>query len=169
VLILELRRLDQASVDVAGSLAVDDPVWEDAGVRLVGPLSVRGTAEGSSTRGVWFRGSLLGRIQTQCRRCLEPLELEIADELAVYFDPETGTVDEDVTLYALEPGADELDLGPVVRERVILAVPDYPLCSEDCRGLCPTCGANLNETECDCEVAEPDSRWGPLLKSQRKE
>ena len=148
---------------------MDDPVWEGAGVRLVAPLSVRGTAEGSSTGGVWFRGSFVGRIRTLCRRCLEPLELEVADELAVFFDPEAGAVDEDVTLYALEPGADELDLRPVVSERVILAAPDYPLCSEGCRGLCPICGANLNEAECDCAVAEPDSRWGPLLKSQRNE
>lgn len=148
---------------------MDDPAWEDAGVRLVEPLSVRGTAEGSSTRGVWFRGSLLGRIETQCRRCLEPLELEVADELAVFFDPEAESVDEDITLYVLEPGADEVDLRPVIRERMILAVPQYVLCSEGCRGLCPTCGTNLNEAECDCAVAEPDSRWGPLLKSQRNE
>jgi uncharacterized protein len=97
------------------------------------------------------------------------LELEVADELAVFFDPEATTVEEDVTLYTLEPDAEELDLRPILRERVILAVPDYPVCREDCRGLCPSCGANLNETDCNCAVAESDARWGPLLKLQRKD
>ena len=150
-------------------LSADDPVWEGAGVELATDLAVWATAEGSSTRGVWVRGSFLGRIRTQCRRCLDALEVEVADELAVYFDAEATAVDEDVALYALDAGTEELDLGPVVRERVILAVPDYPLCGEECRGLCPSCGTNLNERECDCAVAEADPRWAPLRKSQRKD
>jgi uncharacterized protein len=150
-------------------LSADDPVWEGAGVELATDLAVKATAEGSSTRGVWVRGSFLGRIRTRCRRCLDTLELEVADELSVFFDPAATAVDEDMTLYTLEPGADELDLGPVVRERLILAVPEYSLCGEGCRGLCPSCGTNLNERQCDCAVAEPDPRWGPLQRSQRKD
>jgi uncharacterized protein len=169
VLIFDLRRLEQAPAEVSGALSADDPVWEGAGVKLATDLAVRATADGSSTRGVWVRGSFLGRIQTQCRRCLAALEVEVADELAVFFDPEATVVDEDMTLYALEAGAEELDLRPVLRERVVLAMPDYPLCGEGCRGLCPSCGINLNERECDCVVAEPDSRWAPLLRSQRKD
>lgn len=168
-MILDLRRLDQAPAEVEGSVPADDPVWESAGVRLVTPLWVKGTAEGSSTRGVWFRAALTTRIETQCRRCLESLEVDVADELAVFLDPEASTVDEDVTLYAIEPEAVELDLRPILRERVILAVSDYPLCGADCRGLCPSCGVNLNETDCDCEMAEPDTRWGALLRLQRED
>ncbi|MGD8699759.1 MAG: DUF177 domain-containing protein [Gemmatimonadales bacterium] len=169
MLILDLRRLEQAPAEVKGAISADDPVWEAGGVKLATDLAVRATAEGSSTRGVWVRGSFLGRIQTQCRRCLEPLEVEVADELAVFFDPEASAVDEDMALYALELGADELDLRPVVRERLLLAMPDYPLCGEGCRGLCPSCGTNLNESECDCAEAELDPRWAPLQKSQRKD
>ncbi len=150
-------------------LSADDPLWEGAGAVMATDLAVQATAEGSSTRGVWVRGSFLGCIRTQCRRCLEAVEIEIADELAVFFDPEATVVDEDMTLYALEPGADELDLSPILRERVILAVPAYPLCGEACRGLCPSCGTNLNERECDCALAEPDARWAPLLRSQGKD
>lgn len=152
---------------VDGLVAADDPVWEGGGVRLVTSLTVQGTAEGSSTRGVWLRGTLTTRIEAQCRRCLESLELDVEDELAVFLDPEASAVDEDVSLYAIEPEADALDLRPILRERVIFAVPDYPLCREDCRGLCPSCGANLNETDCDCQVAEPDTRWGSLLRLKR--
>ena len=168
-MILDLRRLEQAPAEVSGALSADDPVWEGVGFKLATELTVRATAEGSSTRGVWVRGSFLGRILTQCRRCLEALEVEVADELAVFFDPEATTVDEDMMLYVLDPGCDELDLRPVVRERVILAVPDYPICGEGCRGLCPRCGINLNERQCDCADAEPDPRWAPLQKSQRRD
>jgi len=166
-LTLDLRRLVQAPAKVDGLVTADDPVWEGAGVRLVAPLTVQGRAEGSSIHGVWLRGTFTARIEMQCRRCLELLELDVEDDLAVFFDPEATAVDEDVTLYAIEPDAGELDLRPVLRERVILAVPDYPLCREDCRGLCPNCGANLNETDCDCQVAEPDARWASLLRLQR--
>jgi len=169
VLTLDLRRLEQASAEIDGALSADDPVWEGAGFKLATELTVRATAEGSSTRGVWVRGSFLGRIQTQCRRCLEALEVEVADELAVFFDPEATAADEDLTLYVLDPDCDELDLRPVMREAVMLAVPDYPICGEGCRGLCPSCGINLNESQCDCAEAEPDPRWAPLQKSQRKD
>ena len=168
-MIIDLRRLEQAPAEVRGVVSADDPVWEGAGVELATDLAVEAIAEGFSNRGVWVRGSFSGRVQTRCRRCLDALEMEIADELAVFFDPQATVADEDMALYALAPGADELDLLPVLRERVILAVPEYPLCREGCRGLCPRCGSNLNERECDCAVVEADPRWAPLQRSQRKD
>jgi uncharacterized protein len=66
------------------------------------------------------------------------------------------------------PQATELELGEMVREELILAVPPYVLCREDCRGLCPQCGNDLNEGPCSCSP-EPDPRWAKLeaLKQQR--
>jgi uncharacterized protein len=60
--------------------------------------------------------------------------------------------------------ADELglDLGEPIREDVVLAAPPYVVCDPECKGLCPHCGADLNETTCDCGTAEPDPRWDAL-------
>lgn len=161
-MIVDLRCLEQASAEIEGEIPADDPLWEDSGVELATPLAVQVTADGSSARGVWVRGSFIGRIRSRCRRCLEQVEIEVAEELAVYFDPDASATDEDVTLYALDPQADELDLRPSLKERLVLALPAYPVCREVCRGLCPHCGAKLNEGECGCDAAESDPRWGPL-------
>ena len=61
----------------------------------------------------------------------------------------------------------EIDLDPILREQVVLALPGYPLCKESCKGLCSSCGANLNERECGCERRVPDPRWAGLEKFKR--
>ena len=103
-----------------------------------------------------------GRIRSQCRRCLEPLELDVAEDFEMFFDPKASATDEDMTLYTLDPRAEELDLRASLEERFALVAPGFPVCREGCLGLCPQCGVNWNEVECDCSAGEPDSRWGPL-------
>jgi uncharacterized protein len=57
-----------------------------------------------------------------------------------------------------------IDLDPVVREQLLLALPGYPVCREDCKGLCTVCGVNLNERDCGCDRHVPDPRWAALEK-----
>lgn len=161
-MIIDLRRLERAPVEVRGEIACDDALWHDVAVDLATPVAVQAVAEGSAVRGVVVRGTLTGRIRAACRRCLEPLELEVSDEFDLLFDPKTSESDEDVSLYALAPGVDELDLSTPFRERFLLTVPAYPVCGEACRGLCARCGANLNEGDCGCRAEERDPRWRPL-------
>ena len=86
-----------------------------------------------------------------------------AEEASASFDPET--VDEEVY------DGKEIDLGAALREQILLALPPAPLCREDCKGLCPTCGKDLNEGECGCDRAVPDPRWDALkaLQLEKKE
>jgi uncharacterized protein len=67
-------------------------------------------------------------------------------------------------VYPLPARGDEVDLTDAVREQVLLRVPQYVLCREDCRGLCPKCGADLNAAPCDCAPDEPVSPWSALNK-----
>ena len=75
---------------------------------------------------------------------------------------------DDLTLYVENPGVEELDVSNDFREEVLLALPVNLLCSDDCAGLCPQCGADRNEVECGCEppeiaVPEPeDNPWAAL-------
>jgi uncharacterized protein len=57
---------------------------------------------------------------------------------------------------------DAVDLEPLVRDALLLELPAVPLCAPECRGLCPVCGADRNETTCDCRTDEPDPRWAAL-------
>ena len=70
----------------------------------------------------------------------------------------------DEGVYPLRPEGEVVDLRPMIREELLLVVPEFPVCREDCRGLCPRCGTNLNESECDCRSAEADPRWEALRK-----
>ncbi len=65
--------------------------------------------------------------------------------------------------FSLEVEPDEFaDLTESLRECIILSFPSNPLCSEDCKGLCPRCGADLNKGPCQCPPQEGDFRWGAL-------
>ena len=77
---------------------------------------------------------------------------------------------EDPAAYVLPPRAMEIDPGNAVREELVLSVPNYVVCAEDCRGICAGCGAELNSGSCSCEP-EPDHRWAALesLKAAQHE
>jgi uncharacterized protein len=66
----------------------------------------------------------------------------------------------DPEAFPIEHG--QLDLAPMTREELILGVPDAPLCREDCPGLCPVCGVDLQTTTCSCETSVRDDRWAAL-------
>jgi uncharacterized protein len=122
-----------------------------------------------------FRVPLTG----QCRRCLKPLHLDEPVELVRTYVPQDhahppaehkvadsegsfnpALADEDT--YA----GKEIDLGPAVREQILLYIPPPPLCREDCLGLCPKCGKDLNEGDCGCDRAVADPRWAALKRIQ---
>jgi uncharacterized protein len=94
-----------------------------------------------------------------CRRCAEPVsgELRIPVRERYAEPPLAGPSDEEI--YPIVD--DDLDLGPLVRDAVVLELPMAPLCRDDCAGLCPRCGVNRNEGDCGC-VAPRDPRWANL-------
>ena len=93
--------------------------------------------------------------QSECRRCLKPVRAELVAEVREMFEP--NPVDDE----AYPMVNDEIDLLPLAREAVLLELPLVVLCREDCAGLCPQCGIDLNEDTCSCE-APTDPRWAAL-------
>jgi uncharacterized protein len=119
----------------------------------------------SVSEGVLVSGTITAPVRGECGRCLRP----IADTLAV-------TVQE---LYAYEHSAtdettdedevgrlrgDLIDLEPALRDAVVLALPNHPLCREDCPGLCPECGVPRDELPGDHHHRQVDQRWAALSK-----
>ena len=123
--------------------------------------------------GVLATGMLATTIGLICDRCLEPfteaLEIELEDEFKPSIDIISGaslpTVPEDEANLIDEYHI--LDLSEVIRQRILLNQPMHPLCAEDCRGLCQTCGQNLNDGLCACDETEPDPRWAELRELLR--
>ena len=98
----------------------------------------------------------------ECRRCLTPLaDMLLVDVDERYAEPDpTGYRLVDPAAFPIEHG--QIDLTPMVREEILLAVPDAPLCRPDCAGLCPTCGADRNVAPCACDTEVRDDRWAVL-------
>ena len=113
----------------------------------------------------YCQGQLVADATVECARCLKPFKQKLINEtdfIATPYKQDGGiTDDEDRTYYDANLRA---DLWEIVRQTVILALPLKPLCREDCRGLCPQCGTNLNEKKCKCIVKEIDPRLEPLKK-----
>ena len=105
-----------------------------------------------------------------CARCLEPVIEEVHRDFDLFYQPlrratrheEERLKDDDTEIGFFE--GEGLFLADVLKEQVLLSLPMKVICQSDCRGLCPTCGANLNHEECRCETHATDPRLAPLAR-----
>jgi uncharacterized protein len=159
---VNLAALDRGEVHVREQVAPSDPMWAGVAVELAAPVEVDLTARAMG-EGAFLRGRLRTAVRLSCRRCLTPVQQEIDDTVDLLFEP-LAEEDEgaDGEVYPLPARGDELDLRDVVREQVLLRAPEFALCRDDCRGLCPQCGTDLNTASCDCVPAPLPSAWDVL-------
>ena len=129
---------------------------ESKGEQLAFKSALEGRLEiqPSGTR-VVVKGTLDTVLRAQCSRCLESFDFSVqGEDVFVVFTPETsGERPDELEAESLNQefySGKEIDLWPVIVEHLILALPIKSLCREDCRGICPTCGANLNSETCGC-------------------
>jgi uncharacterized protein len=142
-----------------------DPDLEFAEARITGQVHLSKHA-----RDILVRGKLSGHLDLVCSRCLESFAapVEIAFDLLLVPGPaaarsqeeELSRDDLDLDYYSGE----EVDLESLLKEQIVLMIPLKPLCEENCQGLCPRCGANLNRETCNCPVEHSDSPLGQLAK-----
>ena len=160
---VDLRQLDRKRrLAIDETLLPDDAFWKDGEFRPAGPLNIRLDVQLAGSD-VIALGEVSGQVAMGCRRCLQDVTVDVEQELSLVFRPGLTQVEAEAEeVYALPEKGDELDLTDAIREQVTLAVPQFVVCEEACRGLCPQCGTNLNETQCDCESTEVDPRWAAL-------
>jgi DUF177 domain-containing protein len=171
--------------------AVDEMVFGDsAGYRAQAPLHVEGRFTKLERR-VIFDARARACLTAPCGRCLAPVSVPVpvdfqvnyvqGDELRGHGAPEADGGEDEGRHQGRKRGtfgSDEvneeaykgkvIDLDPMLREQIVLALPSYPVCQESCKGLCSVCGANLNERDCGCDRHVPDPRWAGLAKKLEK-
>jgi uncharacterized protein len=163
MLSFDIRSLEQHGVAVDGALAPDDTIWQEDDPRPSGPLHVTGRISTAGAGRYYWHGRIDGDVVMACRRCLNDATGRVTGEEHVIFVEADDEEADNPDVYPLDPRADEVDLRPAVREAWLLAVPGFLLCREDCKGLCPNCGADLNAVDCDCpSQSNSDSRWDAL-------
>jgi uncharacterized protein len=145
-------------------------------VRQRTPLKAAGRAEvveehhgkHKIIKDIRLRGRLSAGLELQCARCLEPVPQEIAREFELLYRPlgaDAGRDELSVTDAEAEIGyyqGEGILLEDVLREQVLLALPLKITCRDECKGLCPHCGRNLNQEQCSCAVPADDPRWAAL-------
>jgi len=153
------------------SLPMRKALGEDATEAGEGTADLEFYIEGSN---VFGRGKLDAWVELACSRCLVNMRHPVHEDLMVTYllgghvptedgveteedDADEGDAED---TYAYE--GDEIDVEPLMRERLVLAIPYAPLCKPDCKGLCSKCGANLNESECGCDRKVIDPRLAAL-------
>jgi uncharacterized protein len=127
------------------------------------------------SRDLLVQGQVAAEVLVECSRCLDqfwaPVEGKLEEEFQPSIDVETGrpvpreSDEENDTAFEISANH-EMDLTEPVRQSIIVSLPLKPLCREDCKGLCPQCGANWNEGLCDCETEVIDNRWQALRELQ---
>lgn len=148
------------------------PAPDDLGLELIGvprgddltlDLSMQSVSEG-----VYVSGTATARLVGECGRCLRPID-DVLDvtigELYAYEHSTTVETTEEDEVGRIQD--DLIDLEPVVRDAVVLALPVNPVCREDCPGLCPDCGVPWDDLPADHSHEQLDSRWATLSKLNR--
>jgi uncharacterized protein len=123
------------------------------------------------SRDLLVQGDVQAQVTLACSRCLDEITLPVDASLEEQYQPtidvETGRLiqraddEKDDTAFSVDQNH-LMDLTEPVRQALLVALPLKPLCREDCAGLCPACGANWNEAQCDHEVDDIDNRWAGL-------
>ncbi len=134
----------------------------EEGMRLASDIDVDLVVT-KALREVTVLGDLSFSIEVPCSRCLETVRLDIKPDVRLLLSPADKVKDVDDVDHETYRG-DEVDLDDYLRGLIAVSLPVKVVCSEDCRGLCPRCGTNLNKETCDCEKEWEDPRFAALKK-----
>ncbi|MFQ5398497.1 MAG: DUF177 domain-containing protein [Anaerolineae bacterium] len=152
----------EATLGTSRNIELDYPSVSLAGDLTLAPLR-GGLLATRTSEGVYVNGTLQSAYQTECVRCLEPMQLAITISIAeLFYYPPAAAPQSEHQAFIGDTGY--IDLGPLVRELSLLEHPIQPICRADCQGLCVNCGQSLNEGDCGCEEDNIDPRLAALRK-----
>lgn len=164
MLSFDIRSLESHAVVVDEELPASDPVWEEGDPKPATSVHVTGRLSSAGPGRFYWHGRIEGDVALECSRCLSDTSAHVSDEAHLIFAESGAEETDDPDVYRLDPNERELDLRPALREEWLLAAPSFALCRDDCKGLCPRCGKDLNNGPCTCEDKSSDSRWDVLRK-----
>ena len=164
---IEVDRIEKLGGKFSQAYVVDSLLLADTEIRLTEPAEVRGRIRRSGPE-VELRGELHTTVEAVCGRCLKAVELPVHAEFTERFVPAVSWRDEeqhelgeeDLNLAIFD--GETIQLDDLVREEILLAIPNQVLCSRDCKGLCAICGIDRNTDSCQCEDTGVDERWDRL-------
>lgn len=167
MLALDVARLREGTDRLDREIA-PEALTREQDYRVIAPVVLDATVTRAKSR-VEIAGEVRTTLELACSRCLEGFPVPVSASFDLVYLPsdeapagtdETEVSDEEINTAYYKDG--RIDLAELVHEQLYLALPMKPLCHEDCRGLCPVCGANRNTTDCTCEPRWTDPRLAGL-------
>ncbi|MBO8171076.1 MAG: DUF177 domain-containing protein [Bacillaceae bacterium] len=165
--IKELKQQPDENLPVEETLDVGDAFKKHPDVAESSPLTFSGKAYTLAGL-IMVEGQITGELTLSCSRCLKKFSHPISLPFQAAFVEEQTDIELEDESDVYEVG-EEIDLLPYVVEEVLLNLDPVPLCDRDCKGLCPNCGTDLNESSCECKVETIDPRLADLAKFFEKD
>ncbi len=173
MMLVEIENLTIAPRDIEASFTPDETELGDDALRLSSDVKIKAAASRRRTE-VHLNGKLTTSVEVNCDRCAEIVAIPVNQTFDAVFiaanedaqDEVRDLAAEDLSVSTYE--GETLDLADFAREQILLALDTRILCRENCKGLCPDCGANLNEETCACRDAKIDPRWAGLAQFKTK-
>ena len=147
-------------IPVEESLEQEDMTIGGEAVAFLEPCQVNGLLKNIGGGIILFQGTIDMKVRMACSRCTRDTELSLQTTVEQRYIAERQQDDiaEDMEIFQNEV----IDLNDLVYSEICMAIPMKVVCREDCKGLCPICGKDLNEGPCDCEQDTMDPRWDAL-------
>lgn len=156
--ISNLLNIEGSIEKIDASIKISDDYFSDLGILFKDTINISGSI--SNVRGVLVLNlKAYGKYIALCARCLKEITLNFDFDINQSFIKEESLTDNDE--YEIISGT-TIDIEKIVNENILLSLDSKNLCSDDCKGLCQICGANLNNNDCGCEVSNWDERFDIL-------
>jgi len=166
-MVIDLITLEKSPFPFVHSFAPDEIDLDVETAKLKNAVEIRGELRKRIVQ-VDVKGEIFAEIETECSRCLLAADLKLKFPFEAAFvtaenytqakEAELKKDDLEVSIF----NGDKIDVTELVREQILLNLPEQAFCREGCRGLCEKCGANQNLIDCKCEEKEIDPRWQGL-------
>ena len=180
-MLFEIQELERHPIDfkeefAAGAIELGEEVRQATVLKAVGRAQLVEERHGKHQiiQDIRLKGDLSTRLELACARCLEPVALDVQRDFELLYRPQGSDAGrEELSVTAAEAEVSYYEgegvlLEDVLREQILLAVPLKAICKEDCKGLCPHCGKNLNAGQCFCQEPVEDPRWNALKEIRGK-
>jgi uncharacterized protein len=164
---IDVADLSNSPKHISVRIPADEIGLDEDNVRLINEVEFAADAVRNEAE-IDVKGRISYKAEIDCTRCLNPIAHDGKIEFDInYVTPEHFGLEKeheiqgtDLETDVLE--GDRIDVRQVVREQVLLDLPEQIFCREDCKGICPKCGADRNLIDCKCEEDEIDPRWAAL-------
>ena len=161
--IASVLRNDGASKNISGNVELGTIDYMGSTLQFSKPVSVEGRVY-SIGGALEVSAKITGEYSTECSRCSQPITKELSGELFESLDSDFSDIDEE----CISVSGNVIDISGSIEACIFDSIPLQPLCKDDCKGLCPVCGIDLNKNECNCETKVYDPRFA-IFRNLSKE